>query len=462
MAGTHVVIPYAPRPLQKEIHQALERFRWGVAVCHRRFGKTVCAVNHLQRAAVTCKKPRPRFGYIAPTYAQGKAIAWDYMKHYAAPIPGVRMHESELRIDYPMNESQVRIYGADNPDSLRGLYFDGVVLDEYGLMRPHLFREVVRPALADRQGWALFLGTPNGKNQFYDIIHGNQDFVGAKHDPNWFFAEYKASETHIIPETELAMARSQMTPDQYEQEFECSFEASVQGAIYAREVRAAREDGRITTVPYDPMLQVDTDWDLGMDDSTAIWFSQESPGGEIRFIDYYEASGEGLPHYREVLNQKRYAYGYHYAPHDIQVRELSTGKSRLDLAGDLGIFFEVTPRLLSKEGMEVHDGINAARMMFKRCWFDQTQCKRGIEALQHYRWAYNTSINEFKATPVHDWASHGADAFRGRAVRNYVPIERWRSKTTRDYVPPEKPDPYDELMKANPKRRQDRFRRGGY
>ena len=464
MAATHIEIPYAPRALQQQIHDALERYRWGVAVCHRRFGKTVCAINHLQRAALTCRKPRPRFAYIAPTYSQGKAIAWDYLKHYSAPVPGVGTHESELRIDYPVNESQIRIYGADNPDSLRGLYFDGVVLDEYGLMRPNLFREVIRPALSDRQGWALFLGTPNGKNQFYDIIHGTKDFAGAKHSPDWFFAEYKASETQVIPAAELAAARAQMTADQYEQEFECSFEASVQGAIYAREIRAAREDGRITSVPYDPMLQVDTDWDLGVSDSTVIWFSQRSPGGEVRLIDYYEASGEGLAHYREVLSQKPYAYGFHYAPHDIQVRELGLGKSRLDLAADLGLYFQVAPRLLSDKGQEVHDGVNAARMLFAKCYFDAKKCARGIEALQHYRWAYNVSINEFKPTPVHDWSSHAADAFRGLAVRHWMPAARYQAGAApREFDPVERAH---EDMKADvywykPKPKQSRGR-GGY
>ena len=436
MAGTHVVIPYAPRALQAEIHDGMEQKRWGVAVCHRRFGKTVCAVNHNQRAAVTCKKPRPRFAYIAPTYSQGKAIAWDYMKHYASPIPGVRMHESELRVDYP-NDSQVRIYGADNPDSLRGLYFDGVVLDEYGLMRPHLFREVVRPALADRQGWALFLGTPNGKNQFYDIIHGTKEFVGAKRDDAWFFAEYKASETGIIPPQELAAAKAMMTADQYEQEFECSFDASVQGAIFTKELRAAREQGRITDVPYDPMLRVDTDWDLGVGDSTAIWFTQSHQGGKVAVIDYYEASGEGLAHYVKVLSEKPYAYGSHWAPHDIQVRELGVGKSRLSIAGDLGLYFQVVPRINTVQGQEVEEGINAARMLMGKCWFDETRTARGLEALQHYRRDFNTRLNEFKATPVHDWASHGADAFRGLAVRHLTPSGR-RPRELRNFDQVEK------------------------
>ena len=191
-----IVIPYEPRPLQRAIHDGMDRSRFGAAVCHRRFGKTVCAVNHLQKGAVQCRRPRPRFGYIAPTYTQGKAIAWDYMRYYARPIPGMGINISELRVDYP-HGGQVRIFGADNPDSLRGLYFDGVVLDEYGLMPPRIFTEVIRPTLSDREGWALFLGTPNGKNQFYDVVQ-----TARNHD-DWFFAEYKASETGIIPQEEL-------------------------------------------------------------------------------------------------------------------------------------------------------------------------------------------------------------------------------------------------------------------
>ena len=413
-ARTHIVIPYAPRPLQQAIHDALDRYRWGVAVCHRRFGKTVCAVNHLQKAALLCRKPRPRFAYIAPTYAQGKAIAWDYMKHYADPVPGMRPNESELRIDYASNDSQVRIFGADNPDSLRGLYFDGVVLDEYGLMRPRLFAEVILPTLTDRQGWAMLMGTPNGRNEFYRKVQE------AKNDPTWFLATYKASETGVISAEDLAVARSQMTDDQYEQEFECSFEASVQGAIFARELRAAHEDGRVTTVPYDPMLPVDTDWDLGMDDSTAIWFSQTHPGGMVGLIDYYEASGQGLVHYRDILSQKPYTYDTHWAPHDINVRELGVGKSRLSIAGDLGLFFQIAPRVSSEKGQEVHEGINAARMFFNKCYFDAKRCQAGLEALQNYHWPFNKPMNEFNTSqPVHDWSSHGADAFRGLAVRHY-------------------------------------------
>jgi phage terminase large subunit len=436
--GGVVRIPYRPRPLQKVIHGGMNTHRWGAVVCHRRFGKTVCAVNHLQRGAMTCSKERPRFAYLAPTYKQAKAVAWDYVKHFSAPVIDHGVNESELRVDFGQNSSQVRLFGADNPDSLRGLYFDGVVLDEYGLMPPKIFSEVIRPLLSDRLGWALFLGTPNGKNQFYDVIQT------ARNSDDWFFAEYKASETGLIPESELKSARATMTQDEYDQEYECSFEASVKGAVFARELVNARQDGRITTVPYDPQLPVDTAWDLGVGDATAIWFSQSSPSGEVRLIDYYEASGEGLQHYAKVLSQKPYVYGQHVGPHDIEVRELGTGHSRLELARGLGLNFIVCPRL------SLEDGIAAVRALIPRCWFDSTRAQPGVEALQHYRWDYNTRINEFKPTPVHDWASHGADAFRTLAVRHFTP--RVRKQQQKDV------DPYDLRVRQM----QRRPMRGGY
>lgn len=402
MDEPHGVIPYAPRRQQLQIHESLDAHRFGAAVCHRRFGKTVLAVNHLIKAALTCDKARPRFAYIAPTYTQGKAIAWDYLKHYTDVIAGRRFNESELRVDLP-NGAQIRIYGADSPDSLRGLYFDGAVLDEFGLMPSRTFSEVVRPALADRQGWAFFIGTPNGKNHFYDVCQQ------AKTEAGWFFAEFRASETALIKQSELDMARKSMTPDEYDQEWECSFEASVKGAIFANELRAAREGKRVTRLPYDRGILVDTFWDLGVGDSTAIWFAQVS-GLEIRLIDYYEHSGVGLDHYVSVIKSKNYSYGRHVAPHDIEVKELGSGKTRLETARTLGINFEVAPKM----GLE--DGINAARLIFDRCYFDADRCEKGLECLMNYRRDFNTRIDEFKPVPVHDFASHGADAFRYMAV----------------------------------------------
>jgi phage terminase large subunit len=244
------------------------------------------------------------------------------------------------------------------------------------------------------------LGTPNGKNQFYHVLEH------AKRDAQWFYASYKASETGLIPQDELTAARQVMSEDEYKQEFECSFEASVKGSIYGRELDEARAQQRITSVPYDPVLPVDTWWDLGMGDATAIIFTQTLKGGEIRVIDYYEHSGEGLPHYAKVLRDKGYVYGEHWAPHDIQVRELASGRSRKEAALSLGIKFRMVPRV------GVEDGIHAARMLFPRIWFDADKTAHLLESLQHYRRVMNTRTQEFGDTPVHDWSSHGADAFR--------------------------------------------------
>lgn len=423
---TAVVIDYAPRPQQLEIHRLIDTHRFVVLVCHRRFGKTVLGVNHLIRSSLTCKRQRPRFGYLAPTYTQGKATAFDYFKHYSNDIPGRTVNQSELRVDMP-NQGQVRIYGADNPDSLRGLYFDGVDLDEYGLHQAKTYSEVIAPTLVDRGGWALFKGTPNGRNQFYEIAEHAKKRQAAG-DKDWAFAEYKASQTGLLDEVYLAAARSQMTADEYAQEFECSFEAAVKGAIYAREMEATREQKRITRVPFDPVLPVDTDWDIGYGDATAIWFSQSLKSGEVRVIDYYEASGEGLPHYAQVLKRREvergYVYGSHWAPWDFAAMSFETGKSRMDAAREHGFAFKQCPRLARSEEGEVEEGINAVRMLFPRCWFDAERCNAGLEALMHYRRDYNQRLNEFKATPVHDWASHGADAFRGLAVRHKVPMDK--------------------------------------
>ena len=412
-APTKVVVPYAPRPQQREVHALMDKARFGVLVCHRRFGKTVMGVNHLQKGAVTCKLPRPRFAYIGPTYRQSKQIAWDYVQHYSRPIPGVTPHQSELRVDYP-NTGQVRLYGSDNPDSLRGIYLDGAVLDEYGLHPPKTFTEVIAATLVDRGGWALFEGTPNGKNQFYEIAEHAKAEQRAG-NPDWFYAEYKASQTGLLDPAYLASAKSVMTEDEYAQEFECSFTAAVKGAIYAKEMQAAREAGRITRVPIESTIPVDTDWDLGIGDAMAIWFSQTLKSGEVRLVDYYENSGEGLPHYAQVLQAKGYLYGQHWAPHDIQVRELASGRSRLETAASLGIKFQIAPDV----GLE--EGIHAVRLFLPKCWFDEPKTKPGVEALSHYRRDYNSRINEFKATPVHDWASHGSDAFRYLAVRHKQP-----------------------------------------
>jgi phage terminase large subunit len=361
-------------------------------------------------AALRCTKPNPRFAYIAPFYAQAKDIAWAYVKQYGTPIPRAQVNESELRLDLP-NGGRVRLYGADNFDRLRGLYFDGVVLDEYADMDPRVWPQVIRPALSDRQGWATFIGTPKGKNDFWRIWAGDLEtgWPGALNSPDWFHLMLRASETGIVAADELADARRMLTPDEYEQEYECSFDAAIKGAFYGEELKRARLEGRIASIPIERSLGVWTAWDLGVTDATAIWFGQ-TYGWEERIIDYYEASGAGLDHYAKVLRDKGYQYTKHFLPHDVQVRSLSTGVSRIETLRGLGIDVTVVPQ------HSVMDGINASRRYMDRCWFDAERCKRGLEALTQYRREYDEKNRVFKINPLHDWTSHAADAFRYRAA----------------------------------------------
>lgn len=411
MTQLHVTIPYSPRPFQRQIHQSLKRFN--VLVCHRRFGKTVLAINHTLKAALTCELESPRYAYVAPTYKQAKLIAWDYVKKFSGVIPGVSFNEQELRCDLP-NGARIRLFGADNPDSLRGIYLDGVVPDEPALMPATLWPQVIRPLLEDRLGWALFIGTPKGHNQFHELHQK------AKTLPDWYTAVYRASETGIFTPEQLADLQRDMSEEEYAQEFECSFEAAIVGAYYGKQMAQAERDGRVTVVPYDPMIPVNTYWDLGMDDSTAIWFVQQTPM-ERRVIDYYESSGVGLHDYLRVLQQKNYYYGTHFAPHDIEVRELGTGKSRREAALSLGIKFEVAPNL------PIQDGIEAARRILPKCWFDANKCAKGVEALKQYRREWNEKLGVFRGNPLHDWTSHAADAFR------YFAVSDRPAKATIDY-----------------------------
>lgn len=390
---------YRPRPYFAPYHERSQR--WSCIVAHRRAGKTVATVFDLLTCALGTPKTNARYAYIAPYYSQAKAVAWDYLKRFAAPL-GPKISESELSVELP-NGNRVRLFGADNPDALRGIYLDGVVLDEYGDQRPTVWGEIIRPLLTDRKGWATFIGTPKGRNHFYDIREQ------ARTSPEWLYVELKASETGALAAEELEDAKRTMTSAQYQQEFECAFDVPALGAIYANEYQAARESRRIANVPYDPLLQVSTFWDLGIGDSTAIWFAQRQ-GSEVRVIDYYEANGMPLDHYVGVLKGKPYVYAEDWLPHDAQAKELTSGKSAQEILKALGRNVRITPKL------SLEDGINAARMVFPRVWFDESKCQRGLECLQNYRREMNEKLGEFRATPVHDWASHGADAFRYLAV----------------------------------------------
>ena len=399
----NIKIPYTPRKHQSYLHQQINKHRWSVLVCHRRFGKTVCMINHLIKSALTCNLKNPRFAYIAPTFKQAKSIAWDYMKQFTAKIPATKFNETELRVDLP-NGARITLLGAENSDGLRGIYLDGCVIDEYANIEGKLFAEIIRPALSDRKGYCVFIGTPAGmNNNFYDLYqHAN----GAE---DWFNYKAKASQTKIVDPEELEKAREVMGEKKYMQEFECDWIANIEGAIYGDEMNKLDDKKQLARVPYDPTLPVSTAWDLGVADHSSIIFFQQK-GTAVQIIDYHEERGHGLPHYIQLLNEKPYVYKEHYAPHDIEVQEFGNGKTRREIAYQLGIRFKVVPKL------PVEEGIHAVTMLLNRCWIDTDHCKNLIDALRHYHRKYIDKNRMFRSKPVHDWSSHACDAMRYLAV----------------------------------------------
>jgi len=355
------------------------------------------------------KKPDGRYAYIAPYYAQAKNIAWDYLLKFAEPAI-VKANQSELWVEL-VNGAKIRLFGADNPDALRGLYLDGVVLDEYADMKPRLWGEIVRPLLTDRNGlngyqtWAVFIGTPKGHNAFYDI------YSNALKSDNWYVKTLRADQSSLIPDAELLDAQATMSSNQYEQEFLCSFEAAIMGAYYGQEMRRITDLDRITTVDYDPMFPCHTAWDLGFNDSTSIWWFQVVYG-EIRVLDHHSSNGQAVPFYTGLLATKEdefgYKYGYHYLPHDARAKTMASGgKSIIEqFATKIDIkHLKIVPNL------SIQDGIQATRLALTRTWFDN-RCEEGIECLRQYQREWNDDKKCFNDRPKHDFTSHSADAFR--------------------------------------------------
>ncbi len=393
--------PYKARDAFLDFHRRDQR--WAVLVCHRRAGKTVATIADIIRRAVMEKKENARYAYIAPYYAQAKNIAWDYLLRFAEPSI-VKANQSELWVEL-VNGAKIRLFGADNPDALRGLYLDGVVLDEYADMKPRLWGEIVRPLLTDRQGWATFIGTPKGHNAFYDIYNE------AQKNPNWYVKTLRADKSGLLPQAELEDAQSTMSPNQYEQEFLCSFEASITGAYFGEQMRQITDLERITTVDYDPMFPCHTAWDLGYNDSTAIiWW--QTVYGEIRILDHHSSNGQPIPYYTGLLQQKEdefgYKYGTHWLPHDARAKTLASGgKSIIEqISAKIDIkHLKIVPNL------SLQDGIQATRLALTRCWFDN-RCEELIECLRQYQREWDDDKKIFRDRPKHDWTSHSTDAMR--------------------------------------------------
>ena len=389
------------------------RVRWACVVAHRRAGKTVACVNELIKAALTDTRSGQLYAYVAPFYAQAKGVAWDYLKEFSRVIPGVSTNEAELRIDYP-NGNRIQLFGADNADRMRGLAFSGIVADEFGDWKPSVWGYVIRPALADRNGWAIIIGTPKGRNQFW-VTYQN-----ALTDPEWLALKIQASTSGLLPDSEVRALQKELGEDAYRQEMECDFEAALPGAFWGRELRELTEAGRIKPIPPDQHLKVHTSWDLGFKDDTAIWWYQVGRG-EVRVIDFHASSGESIKFYTNLIKSKPYTYGTHWLPHDAKAKTLASGgKSIVEQLGE-GLGWQ---SMAIVPDLSVQDGIQAARAMLPRVWFDPA-CELGIEALRQYQREYDEDKKTFRERPRHDWTSHPADAFRMMAIA-------WREEVKND------------------------------
>jgi phage terminase large subunit len=395
---------YEARDAFAPLHKRKQRF--GCIVAHRRAGKTVASIMDLIDAALRSKKKDPRFAYIAPYYAQAKDVVWSYVKEYTAAIPGVAINESELRVDFP-NGARLRLYGADNYDRLRGIYLDGVVLDEFADQPPQAWREVIRPALADRGGWALFIGTPKGRNAFYDV------YQQAVESPDWFAMKLKSSETGLIDQTELEAMRAQMSANEYEREMECDFDAAIEGAYYAEGLKQAEIDGRIGQVSPDPLMALRVYCDIGgpgaKADAFSMWVCQ-FVGRSIQVLNYYEAQGQPLAEHLAWLRKYGYEKASIFLPHD-GLSESGPNPGSFQSAFEAAGYSATT---LRGEGSGNAGAktvrIEAVRRRLPLCWFNKETTAAGRDALM----AYHEKRDEKRGVglgPAHDWASHGADAF---------------------------------------------------
>lgn len=395
-----------PRPYQMPLWNYLENGgKRAVAVWHRRAGKDSLSLNW---TATQAMQKTGVYWHMAPTQKQVRKIVWDNIDKQGRRIidqvfpPEIRAkkNDTEMRIEL-INGSIWQCVGSDNYNSLVGANPSGVVFSEYSLADPSAW-DYIRPILAENGGWALFIYTPRGRN------HGWEIYDMARQNPDWFAQALSVEDTNAIPLWAIDDERKAgMDEDRIQQEFYVSFDSAMPGAYYAKLLSDADREGRITNVPYEPRLPVIVAWDLGVHDHTSLWFFQHL-GREVRAIDYYENSGEGLEHYVKILNSKTYIYGNPVLPHDVAVKELGTGKTRLEILQSLGVrcsYDDILPR------GSVADRIQAVRSTLPITYFDAKKCHRGIEALRNYHRDYDDKLKVYKSTPAHDWSSHAADSF---------------------------------------------------
>lgn len=417
------VLPNNWRPRKDQM--ALWRYLEGggtraVECAHRRWGKDDVSLHYTACAAM--QKPG-NYWHMLPEYNQARKVIWDAVnpktgkRRIDEAFPesirsATRKHDMQIEL---INGSIWQLLGSDNYNRYVGSPPMGVVFSEWSLANPMCWPYIM-PILEENGGWAIWIYTMRGNN------HGAQLLNFAMNQPDWFAQKLTAEDTPVFTREQLVRIKSELIsihgPEHGEalfmQEYYCSSEASVLGAIYAKQIAQARKDKRICNVPHASGIEVNTFWDLGMDDSTTIWFIQ-SIGREHRVIDYYEATGEGLPHYAKILKEKPYVYGEHFMPHDAAVRELGTGKSRRDTAEELGIRpVKIVKR--AKDAQAVRNGIEAGRNIFSQCWFDEKKCAQGLSGLEGYHFEYDEENKKLKDTPSHTWHSHASDGWRTFAV----------------------------------------------
>lgn len=416
---------YSPRSYQQTFLQAMKHKRRAVLVWHRRAGKDKTTLNF------TILKMLERKGlyyYFFPTYAQGKKILWDglgrdgfrFMEHFPGWLnPGARdslvsqVWQDDMKIELS-NGSIFQIIGTDKMDSIVGTNPVGCIFSEYSLQNPKAY-DLVRPILRENQGWAVFVYTPRGKN------HGHRLYMRVKDNPDWYSSMLTVDMTRrdapgednsqVVTPSDIDDDRKEgMSEALIQQEYFCDFEGAIEGAYYADAIARMKKENRLILTPHDPALLVDTAWDLGIDDSTAIIFTQTAIGGQVlRVVDYYENNGYGLEHYVKYLREKDYAYGIDYMPHDLKVREWGTGKTRYQQAVSLGLHPVVVTKL------SVEDGIQAVRRLLPRVYMDPDRCARLHDAVVSYHREFDEKLQVW-GKPVHDWSSHAADALRYRAI----------------------------------------------
>lgn len=443
-----IVVPYKPRVQFQPYHDNTKRN--SLTVAHRRAGKTVARINKLIQKACESTLNNPRFGYLAPYYVQAKDIAWVYLKQYTAPIleaVGGKVNESELSVTLGHNNATIKLYGGENAERMRGLYFDGIAIDEAQGISKTVLTTVILPCLADRQGWLDCSGTPKG----WANLLGELVKLAKAMPDDWFLQILKASQTNIIDKSELERLKALMLDNEYAQEFECDFDAAITGAYYGREMALADEEGRIKSVPYQKDIPVHTAWDLGYSDDCAVWFYQ-LVAGEIHVIDYFADNGRGVDYYANMLTVKDYNY-YKinnkpalWLPHDAKAKTMAAnGKSIQQQFEELGY----TSRIVAQ--LSIQDGIQAARLTLAKTYFDAVKCADGIDCLKQYQREFDNDRKVFREQPLHDWTSHAADAFRmlgvvwrEEAKAKEIPETRWPQNRT-----------FNELMELQKRKREE-------